>query len=234
MKKENVLFYFMFFLLVLSSCNVTELGIEKQADENYAGVSISDKKLEKEVNKIILNYNKEARKLRLATIKSNLEDTRDAIAILTPEQKEMVWMDKMVYTLQYSEWNVEQYRLLVSIANQINTDLFISGTKSNISFTEKFAPDWALKAKATFSDDEIIATVMDIDNFVYDNVNKVLVNSVVCNCYQSQDLCSSVRVCRPSTVEWPCSPKTSGCGLFTLFPCDGRCLFEGPNGTYYP
>ncbi|WP_396167159.1 bacteriocin fulvocin C-related protein [Flavobacterium sp.] len=167
--------------------------------------------------------NQENSKITSVLKEKNYDTQKLMYRMLSKEEKQEIWVDKIDVLISDSSLSGQQVSLLKDLKNHLNVTLF--DTKSNNDEREVFktiyVKDFLNKAKSLFSED-----------YVYNNFFTISGNNSSSKLYDSKPICS----CNQGSM-WSCGMATStcretdkcrkdsdGCGFATMFECNGNCF----------
>jgi hypothetical protein len=159
---------------------------------------------------------------QVITNNTSLEVQRTIYRTYTPEQKLIIWTDKLNQTLQYGGgWNNEQYDFIIMVRNHLNELVFTDNSIQQANFITFYhniqSNGINLFGLTTFG--KIFGLLNDYDN----NAPVGTEGNNDCEC------CSTCTF----TCEWwngqscdksnKCVSDTRGCGFLFNQKCDGKC-----------
>ena len=164
-------------------------------------------------------------KIAVQEIKSqkNVVVQRVMYSLLTPEEKQLLWTQKIDVLVSDLKLNYEQIKLLTEVKSHLTVEYFNDSISNDSKEINKvfYMKGFLAEAKILFSAEFIYY------NFYTINSSKTaLPDEFTRNCACNQSTLWTCGVVSPVTCRIPfyaCTVTTSGCGLWWGSSCDGQC-----------
>ena len=146
--------------------------------------------------------------------------------ILTPEEKHLLWTQKIDALVNSGKLNVEQVKLLSEVKNNLTIEYFndsISNDKKEI-IKIYYMKNFLKKAQTLFNNEFIYYNFFSINSSKAMARTAPLDDFTNCGCHRGTIW--TCGVISPVSCKIPdnyCRESNSGCGLWYSYPCDGEC-----------
>jgi hypothetical protein len=167
--------------------------------------------------------NQENSKITSVLKEKNYDTQKLMYRMLSKEEKQEIWVDKIDVLISDSSLSGQQVSLLNDLKNHLNVTLF--DTKSNNDEREVFktvyAKDFLNKAKSLFSYEYVSENFFTINGNL--SLAKLADTKPVCSCNQTS-IWSCVGINERCKETDKCRKDSDGCGFLGFSECNGNCF----------
>ncbi|MGL5892841.1 MAG: bacteriocin fulvocin C-related protein [Bacteroidia bacterium] len=157
---------------------------------------------------------------RIALIGMNAEQQRQVFSTKTAAEKAAIWLDKLNTTLLTGNLSTDQKNVIISLRDQICTDLWVENSASLSSFQTNFHNGWLAVALQHF-DEQTLANIVNTPDDYLTPGPWASQGGSDCECNTTSDWCPINMYCKSSN----CNQFIFGCGSMWVYRCRGNCDF---------
>lgn len=174
------------------------------------------------------NSNVSKEKISEVMNESNLSIQKMKYSMLSKEDKFLLWNNKVQFLIDDSKLNNEQKSLLIDLKNHLNITVF-DDKKNNDEkevFKTIYAKEFLKKANVLFSEEYIITNFYYITYKTDGGFEGGEDAPSNCNCKSDFILACPSHISNPiyCKEEYKSCKKSTNCGWFLQYTCDGMCI----------
>lgn len=159
---------------------------------------------------------------------NNLDVMRNVYQSYTPNEKKLVWEDKLNQVIDLNMWNETQMNLLQELKLKVSSATFDENW-SGINDFRAGIEVWYLSALNSFSQVQLYNMFAVPHDFINADAPTGAGSTVDCECNKGSAI-SCVYNIAGNCNEKKCNVEAMGCGFMWAFDCDGLCPSLGING----